>query len=410
MGPALARPGPLRRLERLQHRRPALDLEVPRLGHRRPEPRHAVRRVRRSTRSPATSGPARPSAQKVATGFHRNTPINQEGGIDVEQFRIESVVDRVNTTGTVFLGLTVGCCQCHDHKYDPISQREYYQFFAFFNNVDEPDLALASPEDARPTRQAAAKAVDAYLTRARGRATPTSRAAEARWEATLDMVGRQKQSQEVREAFDVAFEKRTEAQQPRPCSTLFVDQDPGREGPTARRSPRSRRERRSSSRRWSSASGRSPARRIVHLGGDFTRTGEPRRAGRPGRPARRWTDVRARRPDRLDLARWLVDPPQPADGPGGGQPDLAGLLRPRPGRDRERLRHPGHARRRTPSCSTGWPPSSSDRGWSLKAIHRLIVTSATYRQSSRVRPELAGGRPGQPAARRGSRGSGSTPS
>src|SRR5262249_22615765 len=61
--------------------------------------------------------------QKVATGFHRNTQINQEGGIDVEQFRVESVVDRVNTTGSAFLGLTVGCCQCHDHKFDPITQK-----------------------------------------------------------------------------------------------------------------------------------------------------------------------------------------------------------------------------------------------------------------------------------------------
>ena len=58
--------------------------------------------------------------QRVATGFHRNTQINEEGGIDLEQFRVESIVDRVNTTGTVLLGLTVGCCQCHDHKFDPI--------------------------------------------------------------------------------------------------------------------------------------------------------------------------------------------------------------------------------------------------------------------------------------------------
>ena len=62
--------------------------------------------------------------QKIATGFHRNTPFNQEGGIDLEQFRIDYVADRVNTIGAVFLGLTVGCARCHDHKYDPISQRE----------------------------------------------------------------------------------------------------------------------------------------------------------------------------------------------------------------------------------------------------------------------------------------------
>src|SRR5262249_54010536 len=71
--------------------------------------------------------------QRIATGFHRNTLLNQEGGIDVEQFRVESIVDRVNTTGAVFLGLTIGCAQCHNHKFDPISQREYYRLFAFLN-------------------------------------------------------------------------------------------------------------------------------------------------------------------------------------------------------------------------------------------------------------------------------------
>ncbi|HMO66303.1 MAG TPA: DUF1549 domain-containing protein, partial [Verrucomicrobiota bacterium] len=85
--------------------------------------------------------------QRVATGFHRNTQINQEGGIDPEQFRIESVMDRVNTTSTVLLGLTVACAQCHDHKFDPVSQREYFQLFAFFNAQDEPVLVVGTPED-----------------------------------------------------------------------------------------------------------------------------------------------------------------------------------------------------------------------------------------------------------------------
>ena len=71
--------------------------------------------------------------QKIATGFHRNTLINQEGGTDPEQFRVESVIDRVNTTGAVWLGLTIGCAQCHTHKFDPIQHREYYELMAFFN-------------------------------------------------------------------------------------------------------------------------------------------------------------------------------------------------------------------------------------------------------------------------------------
>ncbi len=73
-------------------------------------------------------------SQMVATGFHRNTFINEEGGVDREQARVEQVMDRVNTTSAVWLGLTVGCAQCHTHKFDPIPHKEYYQMFAFFNS------------------------------------------------------------------------------------------------------------------------------------------------------------------------------------------------------------------------------------------------------------------------------------
>jgi hypothetical protein len=87
--------------------------------------------------------------QIVATGFHRNTMINEEGGIDPLEFRFYAVVDRVNTTGTTWLGLTIGCAQCHTHKYDPITQREYYQMMAFLNNADEPDYEIPDRAIAR---------------------------------------------------------------------------------------------------------------------------------------------------------------------------------------------------------------------------------------------------------------------
>ena len=90
--------------------------------------------------------PNRTKAQHVASAFHRNTLINQEGGSDREQFRVESVIDRVNTTGAVWLGLTVGCAQCHTHKFDPITQREYYQLFAFFNNTEDANSTGATVE------------------------------------------------------------------------------------------------------------------------------------------------------------------------------------------------------------------------------------------------------------------------
>jgi hypothetical protein len=78
--------------------------------------------------------PNRTKSQLVASAFHRNTLINTEGGSDPEQFRVEAAIDRVNTTGAVWLGLTVGCAQCHTHKFDPITQREFFQLYAFFNS------------------------------------------------------------------------------------------------------------------------------------------------------------------------------------------------------------------------------------------------------------------------------------
>ena len=84
-------------------------------------------------------------AQRIATGFHRNTMQNEEGGIDIEEFRFKAVVDRVQTTATTWLGQTMHCAQCHNHKYDPISQREYYSFFALLNNADEVDYDIPDP-------------------------------------------------------------------------------------------------------------------------------------------------------------------------------------------------------------------------------------------------------------------------
>lgn len=80
--------------------------------------------------------------QRIATGFHRNTMLNEEGGIDPLEFRFHAMVDRVATTGATWLGLTLQCCQCHTHKYDPITQQEYYALMALLNNADELDLEI----------------------------------------------------------------------------------------------------------------------------------------------------------------------------------------------------------------------------------------------------------------------------
>jgi hypothetical protein len=94
--------------------------------------------------------PRRNQEMLVATGFNRNTLTNREGGTDPEQFRDEQVLDRAATLGTVWLGLTVGCAQCHDHKFDPIAQKEFYQIAAFFNTEDEVDVPAPLPGEIGP--------------------------------------------------------------------------------------------------------------------------------------------------------------------------------------------------------------------------------------------------------------------
>lgn len=88
--------------------------------------------------------------QRVATGFHRNTLRNREGEVNPEQYFFEETVDRASTFGTVWLGLTVGCAQCHDHKYDPLTQRELYKLFAHFDNLDEAHIYAPLPGELGP--------------------------------------------------------------------------------------------------------------------------------------------------------------------------------------------------------------------------------------------------------------------
>ncbi len=101
--------------------------------------------------------------QRLATAFHRQTLTNTEGGTDQEQFRTEACFDRTETTGAIWLGLTVGCARCHTHKYDAITQREYYQLFAFFNNGDEQTHVVPKSRDEVIAYQAAKSDYDAKL-------------------------------------------------------------------------------------------------------------------------------------------------------------------------------------------------------------------------------------------------------
>jgi hypothetical protein len=133
--------------------------------------------------------------QRIATGFHRNAMTNEEGGVDPDESMYEVLVDRVNTTATVWLGSTLACAQCHNHKYDPFSQKDYFRFLAFFANPEfearssgdgtryaEGRLDLASPEQetARAKAQAEIDRLEAELKAT----TPALTAAQAEWERT----------------------------------------------------------------------------------------------------------------------------------------------------------------------------------------------------------------------------------
>ncbi len=331
------------------------------------------------------AGDLRPGAtlaQKVATGFHRNTPINQEGGIDIEQFRVESVIDRVNTTATVWLGLTMGCCQCHDHKYDPLAQSEYYQFFAFFNSVDEIEMPIAGP-DTVAKADAAKKAVEAYLIKI-ATDDPTLWDRQKTWEAALDMIGRQKQSQDVRSAFDVVFESRNAAQK-QVVFAAFIDQD---SSVKAHRAALTKIKRNVPKILTSMVVKEQSKARETHrlTQGDFTRPAEKVVPGVPAvLPVMATAGSTA---TRMDLARWIIDPANPLT----ARVTVNRLWQVYFGRGLVESENDFGTQGAAPSHKEllDWLATEFLRaGWSQKAMHRLIATSAAYRQSSQVRPELA---------------------
>jgi mono/diheme cytochrome c family protein len=328
--------------------------------------------------------PGLTSEQKSAMGFHRNTLTNREGGVDQEEFRVKAVVDRVNTTGTVWLGLTVGCAQCHTHKYDPITQREYYGLFAFFNTSDELDLPAPLPGESESFDKArdAHREMHARLVSELKAYDDVERPArQAEWERTepsnlpIDVQGfflcdattrtpsQATRLSEYHRSIDPEYRKRYDA--------LIAH------AKTAPKLP--------ASIVPALAESRSPRRTHILLRGDFLRKGEEVVPVVPAVLHR--LSANGATPTRLDLAHWLMDPANP----------LTARVTVN--------RMWGHlfGRPLVPSAddfgTRGEPPSHPELldwlalelpalGWSQKAMVRLIVTSAAYRQLSVVRPDL----------------------
>lgn len=268
--------------------------------------------------------------QRVATGFHRNTQINTEGGVDKEQFRIDSIFDRVATTGEVFFGLTFGCAQCHDHKFDPIKQSEFYQLFAFFNQVDEPRIEAPSIIELEAIKRHASK-----LQELENHLKELPKESDASKKLTTEIVEHKKTS-------------------PKIATTLVM---------AHRKTPRSS---------------------FRFVNGDFTR---PAEKVNPGTPAVLHNFKDVENLNRLDLAKWIASKDNPL------------LARVTINRIWQHYFGVGIVETENDFGTQSLPPSHPKLldwlatefmrlEWDQKAIHKLIVTSATYRQSSNQRADL----------------------
>ncbi|NUQ62499.1 MAG: DUF1553 domain-containing protein [Pirellulales bacterium] len=277
--------------------------------------------------------PGATEEQIIATAFHRNTPTNTEGGTDDEEFRNVAVVDRVNTTMTVWMGTTMACAQCHDHKYDPLSQEEYFRLFAFLNNTEDADLPSEEP-------------VLSFF-------TDEQKRERAQWESQIAALEKKARSKEDDDRL-AALRKQLAEMKPHTVPIL-------RELPADRRRKT----------------------HVQHRGNFLDRGAEVAE----GVPAAFHPLAKDAQPNRLTLARWLVAEDNPL------------TARVTANRHWEKLFGIGLVATSEDFGTQGDPPSHPElldwlatelvaKHWDLKHLVRLLVTSATYRQSSRVTPEL----------------------
>ncbi len=303
--------------------------------------------------------------QKIATGFHRNTLRNTEAGVDLELYRTKEIVDRVNTTGMVWLGLTLGCAECHDHKNDPISQKEFYQLYAFFNNADDVGVTATRPWEIVEHN-------DAMLTW------------RPRWDELL---------QELRpfESEGLSTEQKTElAKQQKAINSLtslngiesfYRTQDSGWKELKTRLEAHIKKKPVPPATRARVFAERSKNRRetFVHVRGVYNRPGDK---VAPETPATLPPlQSRGTVPDRFDLARWLFHEANPLTARVAVNRIWQQLF----GQGLVATANDFGTQGATPThpLLLDWLATEYRRlGWSRKAMIRLIVTSSTYRLSS----------------------------
>ncbi len=336
--------------------------------------------------------------QLVATGFHRNTMVNQEGGIDFEQYRVEAVVDRVRTTGAAFLGLTLACARCHDHKFDPISQREFFQIYSFFNDVDE----LGGNLEETVGRSRMMHPILEF-------GDPASLEKRDRLQREIDRHGKElaKLQQSLETSWDERFPSGgdSEIEIAREIIAMPPDERSSVQDSVLKRvfskhvkeyeakANQIRELRRNlPDIEWTMIMRDLPEPRdaYIHVQGDFTRKGDTVRPGTPRVLPPLPQDAPR---NRLGLARWIVSAENP--------------LTPRVTVNRIWQRYFGLGLVETENDfgSQGSAPSHPElldwlaaefvrRNWNLKEMHRLILHSATYRQTSDYRLDAAEVDPG----------------
>ena len=358
--------------------------------------------------------------QKVATGFHRNTLTNREGGVDIEEFRFEQVVDRTNTVGTVWLGLTVGCATCHDHKFDPITQKDYYRLFSFFHNAEEVNIDAPLPGEMGPYLRArpeydkkrrelfqeyrVPELQPAWEKKMLETAANPGNGTE--WDWAYDAL--EKQLDNSGRILRTDRSKRTRKQQA-DLADHFI-KNYGRVIREERLEELKFKELRNKvnelkasfpdlSQAQTITASQSLRETHLHIRGDYREKGI---RVQPGTPEFLHLMPFDPKPSRLTLARWITSPENP--------------LTPRVSVNRIWQELFGHGIVRTSEDfgTQGERPSHPElldwlatefisQRWSMKQMIRLIVTSATYRQSSKARPELESGDPNNTLLARQSR-------